>query len=150
MPRVSIKIIGAGSPTTLKQDIETKTVDVAFRTLAPNDLTDLQTRATSLGLKVDIGASPQIRYLVFNVNTIKDVRVRQAIAYLVDRPLIDSTVFKGIVEPLYSMVPPAMPFSQPVFQTTYGDANVAGANAILTQLGFAVSFQKEAIARDIR
>ena len=148
MPKVSIQILQQA--TSLKQSIETKAVDVAFRTLDPADLKDLQTRATALGLKVDVGASPQIRYLVFNVNLVPDVRVRRAIAYLVDRPLIDETVFKGLVEPLYSMVPSAMPYASPVFQSAYGDANVAAANSILSQLGYAVIFEKEAIARDLR
>ena len=148
MPRVSISILLQAA--SLKQSIETKAVDVAFRTLDPTDLKDLQSRATTLGLKVDVGASPQIRYLVFNVNLVPDVRVRKAIAYLVDRPLIDNTVFKGLVEPLYSMVPGAMPYSSPVFQSAYGDANVAAANGILSALGYAAVFPREAIARDSR
>jgi len=147
VPRVSIQILG--SATNLKQSIETKTVDVAFRTLTPTDLTDLQNRATTLGLKVDIGASPQIRYLVFNVNLVPDVRVRRAIAYLVDRPLIDSQVFQGLVEPLYSMVPPNMPFAKAVFQTAYGNGNVAAADNILSGLGYAVQFRQHEIAREI-
>lgn len=148
MPRVSIQILLTGQ--SLKQNIETKTVDVAFRTLDPNDLIDLQTRATALGLKVDIGASPQIRFLVFNVNLVPDVNVRKAIAYLVDRALIKTQVFKGLVEPLYSMIPPAMPYAQPDFQDKYGDANIDAANALLTQLGYAIVFEHEAIARDMR
>ncbi len=146
-PKVSIQILGTA--TSLKQSIETKQVDVAFRTLTPTDLADLQSRATSLGLKVDVGASPQIRYLVFNVNKVPDVRVRRAIAYLVDRPLIDSQVFQGLVEPLYSMIPPNMPFAKPVFQTTYGNANVAAADGILSQLGYAILFRQHEIAREI-
>ena len=54
------------------------------------------------------------------------------------------------MEPLYSMVPSAMPYASPVFQSAYGDANVAAANSILSQLGYAVIFEKEAIARDLR
>ncbi len=148
IPRVSIQILLTGS--SLKQNIETKTVDVAFRTIDPTDLVDLQSRQTALGLKVDIGASPQIRFLVFNVHKVPDVNVRKAIAYLVDRALINTQVFKGTVEPLYSMIPPAMPYSVPVFQTTYGDANIAAANAILSQLGYAIIFEHEHVARDMR
>ena len=147
VPRVSIDLVG--SATNLKQSIETKQVDVAFRTLTPTDLTDLQNRASTLGLKVDIGASPQIRYLVFNVNLVPDVRVRRAIAYLVDRPLIDSQVFQGLVEPLYSMVPPNMPFAKAVFQTAYGNGNVAAADNILAGLGYAIQFRQHEIAREI-
>jgi len=134
----------------LKADIETKAVDVAYRTLTPTDVTDLQPRATTLGLTVDIAASPFIRYLVFNVNKISDVRVRQAIAYSVDRARIDSVVFNGFTDPLYSMIPPNMPFSQPVFQTEYGsEPNCTQANALFTQLGYVIVWTRAHIARDI-
>src|SRR6266705_2788245 len=43
--------------------------------------------------KIVTGTSAQIRYLVFNLNKVTDVRVRQAIAYAVDRGAINSNVF---------------------------------------------------------
>jgi len=138
MDKVNINI--RASATALKNDIETKTVDVVYRTLTPTDLADLQARQAALGITVKLGASPQIRYLVFNVNTDStlaqvgqylDKRVRQAIAYSVDRARIDSVVFNGQVEPLYSMIPPSMPYHSPVFQSRYGDHNCDAANALL-------------------
>src|SRR2546427_5137776 len=114
MNRVVINI--RSSDAALKQDIETKTVDVAFRTISPVDLADLQARQSSLGITVKLGSSPQIRFLVFNVNLIPDKRVRQAIAYSVDRGAINSLVFLGQATPLYSMVPSDLPFASPVFQ----------------------------------
>ena len=137
------------SATTLKNDITTGAIDVAYRTLNPNDLTSLQSQASSLHLKVDIGSSPQIRYLVINVKTppFDDVRVRQAIAYAVNRTAIADTVFSGLVTPIYSMVPPSMPYSKPVFQTTYGSSpNLTQANNLLGQAGYTL-FQANAIAR---
>ncbi len=137
------------SATTLKNDISTGAIDVAYRTLNPNDLTSLQGQATTLGLKVDIGSSPQIRYLVINVKTppFDDVRVRQAIAYAINRTAIASTVFSNLVTPIYSMVPPSMPYSKPVFQTVYGSSpNLDQANALLGQLGYAI-FRTPMIAR---
>lgn len=136
------------SATNLKQAVEAGTVNVAYRTLNPEDVTDLNGRETALAITVDLGTSPQIRYLVFNVETYSDVRMRQAIAYLVDRAEIDSRVFNGLAEPLWSMVPGAMPFSQPIFQTEYGSTpNVTAANGLLTQLGYTL-FYENAIARD--
>jgi len=136
--RVNINI--RADATALKQDIETHAstgIDVVYRTLTPTDLTDLDSRETALGIQVVIGASPQIRYLVINVNTITDVRVRQAIAYSVNRANIDSTVFNGLVEPLYSMVPSSFPFQSPVFQTKYGGSqNCQGADSLLLQAGY--------------
>lgn len=87
--------------------------------------------------KIVTGTSAQIRYLVFNLNKVTDVRVRQAIAYAVDRGAINSNVFYNQTQPLYSMVPPSMPYSQPVFQTTYGSSpNLAKAQALLSQAGY--------------
>ena len=151
--KVTINI--RASSTALKNDLSVtpKLADVVYRSLSPPDLKSLQTQATSLGIKVDIAASPFIRYLVFNANTIKDIRIRQAIAYSVDRQAIDRDVFDTNVEPLYSLIPPGFPFSapysQPVFQTKYGDHNCPAANSVWAALGFAVGFSvRELVARD--
>lgn len=94
-------------------------------------------KASSSPYKIVTGTSAQIRYLVFNLNKVTDVRVRQAIAYAVDRGAINSNVFYNQTQPLYSMVPASMPYSQPVFQTTYGSSpNLANAKALLTQAGY--------------
>jgi peptide/nickel transport system substrate-binding protein len=146
IPQVNIKF--QITSTALKQDLETKAVDVVFRTLAPADLTDLQNRATALGITVKLGSSPQIRYLVINQNTISDKRVRQAIAYSVNRADINRIVFNNQVSALYSLVPPAMPFSSPVFQPAYGDANCAAANALIAKVGYGLIQPVLWIARD--
>jgi ABC-type transport system substrate-binding protein len=119
---------------------------MAYRTLNPTDLTALQGSAASLNLKVDIGTSPQIRFLVFNVNKapFNDVRVRQAIAYAVDRSSIVSNVFHGFAVTLYSMVPPGFfgpDYSSPVFQTVYGSSpNIAKATSLFSAASLAISF----------
>ncbi len=82
--------------------------------------------------KIVTSTSPRIRYLGFNVQNVTDVRVRQAIAYAVDRSAINSNVFNNLTQPLYSMVPSAMPYSQPVFQTKYGSSpNLLKAESLL-------------------
>jgi len=151
--KVTINI--RASSTALKNDLSVnpKLADVVYRSLSPADLKDLQTQATTLGIKVDIASSPFIRYLVFNANTISDIRVRQAIAYSVDRQAIDRDVFDTNVEPLYTLIPPGFPFSapysQPVFQSKYGDHNCPAANAVWSALGYAVGFGvRDLVARD--
>lgn len=151
--KVTINI--RSSSTALKNDltVSPKLADVVYRTLNVEDLRDLTAQATALGIQVDTSTSPFIRYLVFNANIITDVRVRRAIAYSVDRQAIDSVVFDGNVDALYSLVPPGFPFSAPyhlpVFQTSYGDAKCTEANAIWAQLGFTVSFStRDLIGRD--
>jgi peptide/nickel transport system substrate-binding protein len=100
-------------------------------------------------LKVDVGAGPRIRFLGFNVQTPpKDpkgvalspnnyAKVRQAIAYAVDRDAINTNVFLGLATPIYSMIPPSMPYSQSVFKTKYGAApNLTLAENLLTSSGY--------------
>ncbi len=147
------------SSTALKNDLSVtpKLADVVFRTLTPEDLASLQAVATTLGITVDIDSSPFIRYLVFNQKTdspvrITDLRVRQAIAYSVDRQAIDRDVFNGLVDPLYSLVPPGFsftaPYYEPVFQTRYGDGKCTEANALWSQIGFAIFGERVFVARD--
>jgi peptide/nickel transport system substrate-binding protein len=142
--------------TVLKNDLiaSPRLADVVFRTLTPEDITDLQ--GTS-GIQVDIQASPFIRYLVFNVDPTKpaaitDLGVRKAIAYSVDRQAIDRDVFDGNVDPLYSLVPPGFAFSEPyyipVFQEMYGDGDCESANEIWTALGFSTFVARDLVARD--
>ena len=130
MSKVQISIKESGA--AVKQDIETKKVDVAYRTISPPDLVDLQNKATNLGITVKLSSSPVIRYLVFNVNTVASKALRQAIAFSVDRSALNQIVFLNTAAPLYSMVPPGLPYASPVFQSRYGDARCGDANALLT------------------
>ena len=65
--------------------------------------------------------------------------IRQAIASLIDRGLINQRVLQGQAEPLYSLVPTAFDVYQPTLQTLYGDANVAKAKELLTQAGYSAA-----------
>jgi hypothetical protein len=57
-------------------------------------------------------------------------------------------VFSGLVTPIYSMVPPALPYSQPVFKTVFGAApNLAQAKSLLHQIGY-VLYPSSIVARD--
>jgi peptide/nickel transport system substrate-binding protein len=127
--------------TQLKNDLTAKSIDMAYRTLNPQDITSLQIQAASLGLKVQFGQSPQIRYLVFNVKTapFNNVLLRRAIAYAVDRSLIANDVFNGQVDPLWSMIPPLLNYSIPVFQLLYGSSpNLTQAGNLLSQFGLSI------------
>jgi peptide/nickel transport system substrate-binding protein len=137
----TVTIKTESTATQLKNDIVAGTIDMAYRTLNPADITSLQIQASSLGLTVQFGTSPQIRYLVFNVKTppFNNVNFRRAIAYAVDRSLIVNNVFNGQVDPLYSMIPPLLNYSIPVFQLVYGSSpNLTQAGNLLTQFGLTI------------
>jgi len=137
----TVNIKSESTATQLKNDIVAGAIDMAYRTLNPQDITSLQIQASSLGLKVDFGASPQIRYLVFNVKTapFNNVLLRRAIAYAVDRSLIINNVFNSQVDPLWTMIPTVMNYSIPVFQLIYGSVpNLTQAGNLLSQYGLSI------------
>ncbi len=137
----TVNIKSESTATQLKNDIVAGAIDMAYRTLNPQDITSLQIQALSLGLKVDFGSSPQIRYLVFNVKTapFNNVLLRRAIAYAVDRSLIINNVFNGQVDPLWSMIPTVMNYSIPVFQLIYGSVpNLTASGNLLSQFGLSI------------
>ena len=89
----------------LRAAIEAGDVDFVFRTLSPQDITDLVNNPDVV-LKF-FPPSPGVRYLLFNVTQppVDNPLVRQAITYAVDRGAIIDQVFEGTVDPIYTMVP---------------------------------------------
>src|SRR5690606_16604729 len=106
----------------LKAALEAGEVDVAFRSLAPQERQDLEGNDQ---IQVIEGEGASIRYIVLNtlMPPFDDVAVRQALAAAVDRDRIVEDVFGGTVEPLYSMVPPGFAEAHvPAFEERYADA----------------------------
>lgn len=116
--------------TNLQQKVENGEVDVAYRTLSPTAIDKL---AKNSKLKVHQGPGGELRYMVFNTDTMpygakqpdadpaKALAVRQAIADTVDRAAIGKDVYKGTYAPAYSMVPDALANAKPSFKSVYGD-----------------------------
>ena len=92
----------------LKLDIENGDIDVAFRSLTPTDIEDLD---KADGLKVYTGAGGELRYIVFNLKTMpgdneeQKLAIRKAVASSVDREALSTDVYKETFTPAYSMVP---------------------------------------------
>ncbi len=106
-------------------------VDIGFRSFNPEDLRRL---GGNRSLQVIRGPSLSVRYLVFNVSAAPSnvPRVRQALAYAVDRDRIVSNVFGGINTPLYSMVPPGL-WSH---KDSFPKRDLAKARALLAEAGY--------------
>ncbi|CAG7605590.1 ABC transporter substrate-binding protein [Leucobacter soli] len=116
--------------SNLSQAIETKAVDVAFRSLSA---TDIEKFEGTDGLNVVSGPGGEIRYIVFNFNVqpygaktddadeAKALAVRQAAADLIDREKISDQVFKGTYTPLYSYVPEGLTGANEALKGLYGD-----------------------------
>jgi peptide/nickel transport system substrate-binding protein len=109
--------------STLKQAVEQGEVELAYRSLSPTDVDDLQ--GTS-GVEVVEGPGGEIRYLNFNIDLQEGsdeqkTAVRQAVAQVIDRTSIAENVYNDTAEPLYSMIPAGLPFHTEAFADVYGE-----------------------------
>jgi peptide/nickel transport system substrate-binding protein len=127
-----------GNSATLVNSFTTGAVDVAFRDLTPSQVVSLKQEAPAKGYQLLERDGTRIDYLALNTKTkpLDQVEVRQAIASVIDRPLIISRVYKELASPAYTTIPTGFPGSQPVFKSTYGDGNIAKAKELLTRAGF--------------
>jgi peptide/nickel transport system substrate-binding protein len=111
--RVLIRYLETSSQ--MKLALESGEIDVAHRDFSPDEHADLEGNAD---VQVVVGEGGRTRYIVLNPfhDEVSDVNVRRAIAAAIDRDRINEDVFSGSVEPIYSMIPPGYPESQPYFQ----------------------------------
>jgi peptide/nickel transport system substrate-binding protein len=105
--------------SALKVALQNNEVDVAFRSLQPDENNFFRNRP---GFKLVEGKGSGIRYLVINVNSKPwdDVNLRRALAAAVNRQKIVDEVFKGSASPLASIVPPNFETSEPKWDQLYG------------------------------
>jgi len=120
--------------TTLRLALDKGEIDLAYKTLNPSDIVDESKNTKINTLKLD-GAF--IRYVAFETSesVFKDKTLRQAFAYLINRPEIIKKVYLGQNKPLYSMIPNGMEYQVTTFKSL-GDGNVAKADALLKKAGF--------------
>jgi len=129
--------------STMKLALERGEIDMAFQTFTPTELASLQ---KAKGITVHKGPGAVIRYLVLHVtrDPTKNIAVRKALAYLMPRQAIASRVYRGNVQPLYSMVPAGLPGHIDAFATVYGRTpNPAAAKKVLRQAGLTTPFPIE-------
>ncbi|SDU83760.1 peptide/nickel transport system substrate-binding protein [Microlunatus sagamiharensis] len=120
--------------SNMKLEVSNNSIDVAFRSLSANDIADLRTNDK---VKVVDGPGGEIRYMVFNFDTMpygaktsdadnaKSLAVRQAVADLVDRSALSDQVYKGTYTPLFSQVPKGLTGANEAYKELYGDGNGA-------------------------
>lgn len=126
------------SPANLYNTFKTGGIDVAYQTLDPDQIVDLEQTADAGGWQVIEAGTTVVNYMSLNqkIPPLDDVRVRQAIAAMIDRDLVNERVFKGQAEPLYSLIPTSFDVYEPVLQEAYGDGDFAQAEALLRAAGF--------------
>jgi peptide/nickel transport system substrate-binding protein len=125
-------------PAPLKQAVQSGQVDIAWRTLSPTDLNDLE---GSDKVEVIKGEGSEFRYWVAQMNNAvvgdnpKGTAVRRAVAQLIDRDSIAQDSYDGTVEPSYSIVPPGFGGQKDSFQDRYGEPSVDAAEKLLDDAG---------------
>jgi peptide/nickel transport system substrate-binding protein len=119
----------------LKQAIDSGQVDIAWRTLSPTDLNDLEGNDD---VEVVKGEGSEFRYWVWQfANPVaQDKATRQAVAQIIDREAIAQDSYDGTVEPAYSIVPPGFGGQKDSFEEKYGAGpDVEAAKKILADAG---------------
>ncbi|MEV6772864.1 ABC transporter substrate-binding protein [Nocardia sp. NPDC051030] len=118
---ISVKTY-AGSEN-LKLDVQNGNIDVAYRSLSPTDIESLRGNDK---LTVHEGTGGELRYIVFNMNTMpgntpeQKLAVRKAIASSVDREALATGVYKGTFSPAYSSVVPGATGATEPYKELYG------------------------------
>jgi peptide/nickel transport system substrate-binding protein len=120
---------------------KTGSVDIAYLSLDPDQIRTLEQGATSGGYQSISAQGSVVSFLVLNVRQkpLDNPIVRQAIAAVVNRPLLKDRVLYGQAESLYSMIPTTFDVSTPLFKDKYGDGDTAKAKQLLEQAGYSAT-----------
>ncbi len=126
------------SSANLYNTFKTGGLDVAYQTLDPDQIASLEREADAGGWQVIEAGTTVVNYMSLNqkIEPLNDVRVRQAIAAMIDRPLVDERVFQGQSEPLYSLIPTSFDTYEPVMKSANGDGDFETARTLLEEAGF--------------
>jgi peptide/nickel transport system substrate-binding protein len=136
---INIQILS--KPANLFNSFRTGALDIAYLSLEPVQIQDLEKGAAKGDWQVITTSGSVVSYITLNRNQkpLDQPAVRQAIAAMVDRPLLNQRVLFDQAEPLYSMIPTTFNVSQPLFKDQYGDGKVEEAKKLLTSAGFSAT-----------
>ena len=126
------------SPANLYNTFKTGGLDIAYQTLDPDQIRDLEANADSEQWRIIEAGTTVTNYMMLNQKQepLNDINVRRAIAAMVDRELLNERVFQGQAEPLYSLIPTSFDIYKPIFKDLYGDGNAEKAKEFLAAAGF--------------
>lgn len=126
------------SSANLYNAFRTGAIDVAYLSLDPEQIKSLETESEKENWQTIEADGKAVNYIVLNVNSepLNKPEVRQALAAIIDRGLLNQRVLLGQAEPLYSLIPTNFSSYQPVFQENYGDGNAELAKELLQKAGY--------------
>ncbi|WP_193460606.1 MULTISPECIES: ABC transporter substrate-binding protein [Streptomyces albogriseolus group] len=111
-------------------------IDVATRQLPPKVLADLN--SSDPDQRVSETGSAETRNLYLNTREgkpLQDPRVRQAMAWLINRERLAATVYEDTVTPLYSLIPTGITGHTTSFFDHYPKPDITKARRLLTEAG---------------
>ncbi|MFE9774348.1 ABC transporter substrate-binding protein [Streptomyces sp. NPDC005931] len=128
-----------GDQSALKEAVQDAEVDIAYRGLTAQDISDIEKADNGTGeIEIVEGSSAEVQHLVFNMDdpVAGKLGVRKAIAHLIDRDALIRDVYEGTATPLYSIIPAGISGHNTAFFDTYGARpSKAKAAAALQQEG---------------
>lgn len=132
---INVQILSSG--VNLYNNFRKKAVDVAYLSMDPDQIRSLEEKAKGGAWQAIPNQSSVVSYLAINRNQkpLDNPAVRQAIAAMIDRPLINDRVLYGQAQAVYSMVPTTFNVYKPVFKQ-YGDGEAQKAKELLSKAGF--------------
>jgi peptide/nickel transport system substrate-binding protein len=130
--------IYVGNQANLYNAFRSGAVDVAYQSLAPQQIKKLQEGAVSGNWQAieTLGTAVNFMTLNLNLEPMQQQAVRGAIAALIDRKFLIERVLQGQGEPVYSLIPKSFDVYQPVFEQIYGNANIDKAKKLLAEAGY--------------
>ena len=128
-----------GDSSALRLAVEAGDANVAFRHISPTDVLDLEQNPN---VKVWWGAGAFIQYLCFQTKRppFDDPTVRRAVTAALNRPAVCETVFLGLSDPLYSIIPSGLLGHTEAFKKL-GDANYTFTRSLLAEAGYNASYK---------
>jgi len=135
-PGIDMQIFS--SSANLFNAFRTGAIDVAAGSLDADQIKALVSQAAKTGWQSITTDSNTLNYIVVNVNSppLDKLEVRQALAAIIDRQILNQRVLQNQAQLAYSLIPTSFDAYQPVFQTEYGDGNAAKAKALLQKAGY--------------
>lgn len=131
LPRVRFAVVP--DATTQALELRKGSADVELNALPPDNIVTL---SRDSNLEVERSPGTRLAYLGFNLRDpiLKDVRVRQAIAYALDRRPMIEYLWRGQAEPARSVLPPqSWAYNS---DTAVYDHDVDKANRLLDAAGY--------------
>ena len=135
LDRIVIRIIKDGAARTIA--LENGEVQLSAFEANPRDIKRMAKNPNLVATPEGYAAIGPIAWVAFNTKRepVSDVRVRQAIAYAIDRNFILNALFLGTAQEARTGIHPGSPFYEPDVATY--DLDIDKANQILDEAGYA-------------